>query len=322
MGNAACLRIVFCGTHQAVAARHLAAVAAAHSVVAIFETSYHQGWRRAVFKPRFSRLKRFARRHAVPYQLIDRGQRKELPRLLSEHRPDVVCIVSMAYLLPPEALAVPTLGTINLHPSLLPAYRGGNPLFWQVFDGVEESGVTVHLVDEKEDHGPILVQHRFAMESGITHDSLQDVIGEHGPPALLEAIDLLAAHKSKGLVSQPERSPTRRARGISRQQARELIDWRAWSIERVWRLLRGARPLLGLPPTRLRDLGRCPRIETYQRIPTAGPPGSLQRDANGTYLAHPEGRIRISYAFAPREWFMEQLILLRGLKRRVGNMFR
>lgn len=316
------LRIVFVGMNYAATPRLLEAVAAAHFVVAIFESTGHRGWRRFLSRrPPATPLKRFASGHAIPFRLVDPGQRREVSQFLAEHRPDVVCIVSMAHLLPAEALAVPTLGTINLHPSLLPAYRGADPLFWQIYDGVEEGGVTVHLVDEGEDHGPILNQRRFPLPAGITPDGLEELIAEHGSPALLEAIAALATRGSEGLAPQPEESPTRRARHVARHEARELIDWHHWSIERVWRVLRGTGPL-ALPPARWRDLGWCPhQIRGFERIPTSGPPGSLERDADGWYLVHAEGRIRVKYAFAPRSW-CGQVLPLKGLRYLLRRMFK
>ena len=75
------------------------------------------------------------------------GHRCAYRYIAARSRPDLAVIAGMGWLLDEAALAVPRLGTLNVHPALLPAYRGAEPLFWQLFDGITESGVTVHLVE-------------------------------------------------------------------------------------------------------------------------------------------------------------------------------
>jgi methionyl-tRNA formyltransferase len=77
---------------------------------------------------------------------------------LAGYEPDVVVCYGIPWRLPASALRVPGLGVLNVHPSLLPRHRGPMPVHWAVRDGDEETGVTVHWMDEAFDSGPIVAQ--------------------------------------------------------------------------------------------------------------------------------------------------------------------
>ncbi len=80
---------------------------------------------------------------------------------------DVACVVCFPRRIPPAILGLPRLGFLNLHPSLLPDYRGPSPLFWQLRDGAP-TGVTIHYMDEDFDTGPIAAQQAVALPDGIS----------------------------------------------------------------------------------------------------------------------------------------------------------
>ena len=131
---------------------------------------------------------------------------RALHRLLRELAPDLVVVAGMGWLLDRDALAVPRLGTLNVHPALLPAYRGAEPTFWQLFDAVAESGVTVHRVEPGEDRGPILRQQRFAVPPGT---GLAQFIARQmvvGPPLLLAAVADTLEGRARP-VAQPVAKP-------------------------------------------------------------------------------------------------------------------
>ena len=87
-------------------------------------------------------------------------------------RPDFLLCWAFAWRIPPEALAVPKLGSVNYHPSLLPRYRGPNPLAWAVRNGDDHFGVTWHRMDPRFDAGPILGQRSTPMAADDTLDEV------------------------------------------------------------------------------------------------------------------------------------------------------
>jgi methionyl-tRNA formyltransferase len=296
-------RILFIGINSVFSAAHLTALGRTHGVAAVVETVATLGrLKRLERRLAPSRLKALARGLGAPFLEVRHKDDAALARALRAARPDLVVVAGMGWLLDEAALAVPRLGTLNVHAALLPAYRGAEPVFWQLFDGVAESGVTVHLVDPAEDHGPILRQRAFPVPPGTSLSGFLARAVATGPPLLLEAVDDLL-RGTAAAIPQPDASPTRRARRL-RPADRQLVAWEEWDLERTWRVLRGAGPILGWPKPRWRDLGWMPVIGGMAPGPPGLPAGCEGRDAAGPFLAHPGGKIRFRRRWAPRAWLV------------------
>jgi methionyl-tRNA formyltransferase len=103
---------------------------------------------------------------AVAYGLpVQRGRASDagIAAFLQAAAPDLLWVTDYRFLLPPSLLSLARHGAINLHPSLLPAYRGRAPLNWALLRGEQEVGLTAHLIDEGMDSGDIVAQHRIAV---------------------------------------------------------------------------------------------------------------------------------------------------------------
>nr|WP_255496185.1 formyltransferase family protein [Mucilaginibacter sp. FT3.2] len=87
---------------------------------------------------------------------------------LIESQPEVVLVFGCAYKLPAELLNIPKFGFYNIHFSLLPAYRGKSPVFWQIKNGENAGGITIHQMTEDYDNGPMLVQQEIPIEPNDT----------------------------------------------------------------------------------------------------------------------------------------------------------
>lgn len=185
-------------------------------------------------------LSRYAQQKDVPYFLLDRVNQPECIAWLKDLSPDLVVVYSMSQLLASEFLVVPRWGCINLHPSLLPKYRGPNPWFWTYCNEDVQSGVTLHYLDPGEDTGPIIDQRTYEVPFGIKSPAMQDLaIGRLGVEMIL---DTLSKFKNEGLVAsvpQPVDSPTARARNIKLSEHMHIINWSEWPIERIWHIMRG-----------------------------------------------------------------------------------
>src|SRR3989441_4203937 len=92
---------------------------------------------------------------------------------LAEYKPDVICVACFSKRIPRAVLDIPRLGCLNVHPSLLPANRGPEPLFWTFRDGSRHTGVSVHLMDEGMDTGPIVAQEALEVPDGISYAQLE-----------------------------------------------------------------------------------------------------------------------------------------------------
>ncbi|HNP75504.1 MAG TPA: methionyl-tRNA formyltransferase [bacterium] len=172
---------------------------------------------------------------------------------------DVLVVVAYGLIIPPEILAIFARGNINVHPSLLPKYRGASPVQAAILAGENHSGVTIMLMDEKMDHGPILAQEELILSGNETNESLHQLMATVGKKLLVKTI-------KKYLVGQltPQPQDHQQAtfcKEIKKEDAR--IDWSksALSISRqirayypwpiAWSLLDGRRVKI-FPPV---DIG-------------------------------------------------------------------
>lgn len=133
----------------------------------------------AVITPRAARDSEAAeRRNAIVPEapggldLCFAAEKASLLRLTEAYEPDLGLCTGYPWLLPPEVLAVPRLGVVNSHPSLLPRHRGPFPWAWAVRENDPEMGLTVHLMDAQFDTGPILAQGSRPMPEDVTLEGL------------------------------------------------------------------------------------------------------------------------------------------------------
>jgi len=113
------------------------------------------------------------------------------PDLLA-FQPDVIAVSCFPKILPPSLLTLPKLGALNLHPSLLPKYRGPEPLFWQFRNGETRAGVTLHFMNERPDAGDILLQTEVAFPDGITGAEAERLCAVAGSRLMGEGMKLLS----------------------------------------------------------------------------------------------------------------------------------
>ena len=149
---------------------------------------------------------------------------------ISDLKPDLIIVASFGRILPKEILELPKYGCLNLHPSLLPQYRGATPIQSAILDGCEKTGVSVILMDEKMDHGPIIAQKTLAMEKKETAASLFDKLAGLSANLILETIPKWLGNEIK--ARQQDESRATFTRILTKEDGR--IDWRrpAEEIER------------------------------------------------------------------------------------------
>ncbi len=121
------------------------------------------------------------------------ARRSSLAPLLASVRPDLVVCMGFPWKIPADALAVPRLGWINGHPSLLPRHRGPIPIAWAIRNGDDEIGVTFHRMDAELDTGPILAQRPFSLGDLEPPEAFYQRLGPTVVETLAEALERLAA---------------------------------------------------------------------------------------------------------------------------------
>jgi methionyl-tRNA formyltransferase len=140
--------------------------------------------------PALQNIRQLAYRMAIPLlevgSLQDAGSR-DLPAI-DAYEPDAICVACFPYRLPDRLLRIPRLGSVNVHPSLLPDNRGPDPLFWTFRRGDTFTGVTVHVMDSGFDTGPILLQERMRVPDGISESALEERLAIEGGELLVRSL--------------------------------------------------------------------------------------------------------------------------------------
>ncbi len=119
---------------------------------------------------------------------------------LGEIAPDMIVVAAFGQILPKALLDLPSYGCLNIHPSLLPKYRGAAPLHWSIIRGETTTGVTIMLMDEGMDSGDILLQEKTPLSPDETFGELHDRLAQMGAGLLLTTIELVisgAARRQK-----------------------------------------------------------------------------------------------------------------------------
>lgn len=247
-------------------------------------------------------LAKIAEQKSIPYFLLHKANMESFAEWLKMLQTDLLVVYSMSQLLPPEILLIPRLGALNLHPSLLPAYRGPNPWFWVYYRGEKLGGVTLHFLDAGEDTGDMVSQRSYEIPPGMKSPEMQDVaIGKHGVEMLLEALKTLARGEPLPRVPQSGQVTTERARNIKPQEHRTLIDWKTWPGERVWHVMSGTESWLDcIEQPRGLFIGQRWEVQNFARQVQpheADNPGEIKKDHIGYYVQCRDGIVRLKVRF-------------------------
>lgn len=168
-------------------------------------------------------------------------KRPEVPQEFLSLDADLGVLAYVTQIVPESVFAVPRLGSICFHPSLLPRYRGGSALNWQIIKGETETGVSTFWVDPGIDTGPILLQKKATIGPDDSAGSLYyNTLFPLGVTAVVESVELIAAGKAPR-IAQDESQATYDP--LCRDEHAE-IDW-SRPVREVYNLIRGCDPQPG-----------------------------------------------------------------------------
>lgn len=186
-----------------------------------------------------SKIEEYCYMNEIPYYLMNEGCNDRIVDWLTNLKPDLIVVNQMYELLKPNIIEIPRLGCINLHPTLLPKYRGKYPIFWTFYYIDLKPGVTIHYIDKGEDTGDIIYQETVEITLGLTEEEFMGkLVFDKGSELLIRAIVDIEKNCAPR-IKQPKESPTERARQILPSEYKSIINWEDWEIERIWHLLRG-----------------------------------------------------------------------------------
>ena len=155
--------------------------------------------------------------------------------------PDAIVVVAYGRIIPPWMLALPPLGCINLHASLLPRYRGAAPIQWAVASGETITGNTTMLLEEGLDTGPILLQQAMVMGPDQTAADLFSLLAEGGAPLVVDTLTRVADKSLKPRPQNPAGATL--APMLTREDGR--MDFAARTAAELYNRWRGFQPWPG-----------------------------------------------------------------------------
>ncbi len=214
------LNVVFAGTPDFAAEALAALLGSEHRVVAVYTQPDRPAGRGRKLRP--SPVKALALEHGIDVRQPASLKSDEEVAALQALKPDIMVVVAYGLILPATILAIPRLGCINIHASLLPRWRGAAPIQRAILAGDAESGVTIMQMDEGLDTGDMLVKRHCPIGDEESAQSLHDRLATLGGEAMLEALTLLARGEAR-----PERQNDELACYAAKlSKAEATLDWR------------------------------------------------------------------------------------------------
>lgn len=203
----------------------------------------------------------------------------EALEFLRQVRPDVMVVVAFGQILPREFFAWPPFGSLNVHTSLLPRYRGAAPVVHAILNGEKETGVTVMKLDEGMDTGDVLAQARTPIGPDVTSGELERQLSRQGVELLLET---LPSYLSDGLTARPQdHERATPAPLIRKEDAR--IDWTR-AASRVHDRIRAFNPRPGAFTCFRRERLKIWRSRNPHGSPSPVPSGQIRTTEKGAIL--------------------------------------
>jgi methionyl-tRNA formyltransferase len=231
-------RIVFMGTPAFAVASLKALIEAKMNVVAVVTAPDKPAGRGMQLQQ--SAVKQFALAHNLPVLQPEKLKAPEFLEALSAYQPDLQIVVAFR-MLPEKIWSFPTMGTLNVHGSLLPDYRGAAPINWAIINGEKFTGVTTFQLQHAIDTGDILMQEKIAISENMTAGELHDIMMEVGANILVKTVNGLI---QKNITPQPQAIPSvdKHAPKIFTKDCE--INWYQ-SVEQIHNMVRGLAPFPG-----------------------------------------------------------------------------
>ncbi len=269
------LRIVFLGTPDFAVASLQALVEAGYQVVAVVTAPDKPAGRGRQLKA--SAVKEYALSQNLPVLQPEKLKNPDFLAELKSYNADLQVVVAFR-MLPVAVWDMPPMGTVNVHGSLLPYYRGAAPINWAIINGEKETGVTTFKLQHEIDTGDILLQHKEAIHDGDDFGSMYHKLMKAGAALLLDTVAGLLEDRLKA-VPQAAIDKETHAPKIFKENCQ--IDWEQ-DILSIHNLVRGLSPV----PTAFTSLEEK-QLKIFRssvsRENTGTTPGTFDSDGR-TYL--------------------------------------
>ncbi|MEK7790271.1 MAG: methionyl-tRNA formyltransferase [Deltaproteobacteria bacterium] len=306
-------RIIFMGT-PSFAISSLEGIAKKENVVAVFTQPDRPKGRGQ--KKTSPPIKEIAQKLKIPCFQPESLKSEPAIREIERLSPDLIVVVAYGLFLPKKILDIPKYKVINVHPSLLPKYRGAAPMQWALINGDKETGVTIAYIIEKMDAGDILMQKSIDIDDSDDYFSLEKKLSNIGSDLLSQTISFLRENKISPRP-QNEKEATF-APKLRKEMGR--INWQQ-PARFIFNLIRGANPW----PGTFTLCDREPLKIHHAKLLTeemAGIPGKIQTvSAEGISVETPKGVLLLTEVQKPNKKRMPVSEFLKGNPITPGSCF-
>ncbi len=307
------MRAVFFGTPD-LAVPALEAVAARHEVAAVVcQPDKPQGRSSRLVPPP---TKVWAEVHGIAVAQPKTLNDGRFESWLRDQRPDACPLVAYGRILKQPILDVPPHGFINMHPSMLPEYRGPSPIQTAILDGKTRTGITIMRLDPGMDSGDVILQEEIDIRPADTTLSLSQRLGEIGAGLLVKALDLIEQGRATFTPQDHARATVTRI--YSKEDGR--IRWEM-PARRIHNLVRAAVPWPVAHCLFRGEVCRVYKTEVVDETASAEPGTVTHVDKDRMLVATGEGQIAILEFQAPGKKPMPMGDYLRGHEIKVGEQF-
>ncbi len=226
------MKIVFMGTPDFAVGALQAVIEAGHQVTAVVtQPDKPKGRGKEV---QMTPVKVCAMAHNIPVFQPVKVKAPEAVEVLRSYQADIFVVAAFGQILSEEILEMPRYGCVNIHASLLPAYRGAGPIQWAIIDGRKKTGITIMQMDKGLDTGDILLQKEVLIDERETGDSLHDKLAVAVAELIVEALSKIEASQ----VTPRRQNDEESCYAKMLQKSMGKIDWNMTS-EKLDCLIRG-----------------------------------------------------------------------------------
>lgn len=310
------MRVIFMGTPDFATGTLEEIVLAGHEVVGVVTQPDKPKGRGKALMP--TPVKEVAIKYNLPVYQPKKVREPEFVEVLRGLKPDVMVVAAFGQIISKEILEMPKYGCINVHASLLPAYRGAAPIQWAVINGDKESGVTIMQMDEGIDTGDMIEKVVVPIAEDETGGSLFDKLSQAGAKLCVKVLQDLEDGKAVR-EKQPEESTTPYAGMIDKKMG--VIDWEK-SAKEIEQLIRGLNPW---PSAYTKLQGKTLKIWKAAVLPeySQEAPGQITEVTKDSIVVQTgQGRLKILELQLEGKKRMDAASFLRGYALKEGEIFR
>ena len=210
-------------------------------------------------KIEFSPVKKFAINNNIKYLQPKNLKEQSLIDKITSINPDIIVVVAFR-MIPKSIWQIPKYGTINLHASLLPNYRGSAPINWVIINNENFTGVTTFFIDDKIDTGDILLQEKIKVDKKINAGELHDKLKVIGARTVKKTIEEILNNSFKQKKQEHDKN-YKTAYKLDKENIK--IDWNQNCLE-IYNKIRGLSPIPGSRASLINDKGDVKRVIFYE----------------------------------------------------------